>query len=131
MRGIKIFDILIQAMLIILGFVLLRDGIAALLALLAIGGWQLLSAFVHAMLPHSALLRKERMAYWVMVVIYTVAVIWIANMRMDHYITEKSFTVMLVMASAMAIWYLSICAREVMRLYAKPSPEQRDIPEEP
>lgn len=78
---------------------------------------------------HPALRGRERQVYGVSVVLYFLAALAAMQGRDDYGNHTAVFTLYGV-ACAMAIWYISICAREVLRMDAKPSPEQRDMQDE-
>jgi hypothetical protein len=78
-----------------------------------VGGWQVLSFIIHMSLGKENLLKKERNTYGQVL-------LWVAGFGLAsliHYsLIYFYLSLMLVISPIIAIWYFSICVREVQSL---------------
>ncbi|MFT3676721.1 MAG: hypothetical protein QM781_12540 [Chitinophagaceae bacterium] len=111
----KKIDILGQAILILAGLlsVFLCDNFEFLIFYLLVGGWQLLSCGIHVLYRHSWYLLKQRRSYywWLLV-----SLMLLVTLAMGSIISGFA---MLVLGVVLAIWYTSICIRELNLLLFK------------
>ncbi len=111
----KKIDILGQVILILAGIcsVFFSRDFEFLVFYFLVGGWQLLSCGVHALYRNSWYLLKQRRSYywWLLVSLVLLATLAIGSIF--------SGLIMLVLGVVLAIWYTSICIRELNLLLFK------------
>jgi hypothetical protein len=123
MKLLKRTDLVIQFILFtigFLGFTLFSNAFPFIYFYFFLGGWQLLSLGVHALQSKNLFFRKERLQYaksvlgLVIIGIFSgVLAIWAAAPLLLYLFA------LLVISPGLAIWYFTICFREIQLMNNK------------
>jgi len=116
MKLLKWTDVIVQALLIVFGITAacLYKGDALFWGYFAVGGWQLCSFFVHATVSKNYFFRNDRNSYGR-------TLLWVFFIGLFSLVGFLLFYLfaLLIVSPFLAIWYLSICIREVALLNQK------------
>jgi hypothetical protein len=131
MRLIKTFDLAVQIVIFLLGiwciffpldsFSIFGAEGWVFYAYFILGGWQVLSYFIHMLKDKNIFLRASRKAYgqtlfWILIVgIFC----WLALLLGGSGVTICYMFAMLIIGPIMAIWYMTICYRELKLMSEK------------
>jgi hypothetical protein len=127
MRILKIIDLGCQALLLacfILYTCFFSKNGSFIYAYFIVGGWQILSFAIHAMIPNNLFFRKDRRSYgktvlWLFIIGMLLFVGFTLGIIPPAGLTLVYPVALLIISPILAIMYFSICFGEIKLLYRK------------